>query len=121
MLSKIYFTRISTLDLCFKLVCMSFLLLGFFWHCSDTSLAFAENKPIKIAVIGPMTGQDASSGQAMLDGVRLAASQVNAQGGIKGRQVEVLSFDNMYDKEAAQEQALAIAQSTDAVAVIGHY
>lgn len=108
--------------LCFILVLGLGLGLGtLLLTIQDFSLAHAEKNPVQIAVIGPMTGQDASSGQAMLDGVRLAASQVNAQGGIKGRQIEVLSFDNMYDKQAARDQAMTIAQNTDAVAVIGHY
>ncbi len=81
----------------------------------------AENNPVQIAVIGPMSGKDASSGKAMLDGVRLAAGEVNKKGGIQGRQVEVLSFDNMHDKKAAQDKALEVVKETDALAVIGHY
>lgn len=81
----------------------------------------AENNPVTIAVIGPMSGKDAPSGKAMLDGVRLAAGEVNENGGIQGRQVEVLAFDNRHDKKAARDQALAVVNETDAVAVIGHY
>ncbi len=57
-----------------------------------TIQVFAE-EPIKIAVILAITGSSVDSDDDGWLGALLAAEQVNSQGGILGRQVEVLKFD----------------------------
>jgi branched-chain amino acid transport system substrate-binding protein len=78
-------------------------------------------EPLRIAVIGPMSGQDKKSGQAMVDGVRLQVDQVNEQGGIQGRKVVLEVYDNRHNKELAREQARKVADESPCLAVIGHY
>ena len=76
---------------------------------------------IPIAVIGPMSGKDARSGQAMVNGVRMQVKNINEQGGVQGRRVSIEVYDNKHDKQLARQQALKIAQQSRCVAVIGHY
>ncbi len=68
----------------------------FILSCSQglhhTSQAFAE-EPIKIAVILAITGSSIDSDDDGWQGALLAAEQINSQGGIVGRRVEVLKFD----------------------------
>ena len=85
------------------------------------SASQADKPPIEIAVIGPMSGKDAPSGQAMLDGVRLHVNQVNRRGGIHGRRVRVKAYDNRHDAALARREAQRIADSDRVHAVIGHY
>lgn len=85
------------------------------------SASKADKPPIEIAVIGPMTGKDAPSGQAMIDGVRLQVARVNRLGGIHGRQVRVKAYDNRHDADLARQEAQRIVGSERAHAVIGHY
>ena len=86
--------------------------------CHATAMA---REPLSIAVIGPMSGDDAKSGQAMLRGVKRQAERIDAQGGIQGRDIKVEAYDNKHDKALAREQARRIATQSDCVAVIGHY
>ena len=51
--------------------------LGPVWAQSD--------EPIKIGVSGPFTGGSSAMGVSMRDGVRLAATEINANGGVLGR------------------------------------
>ena len=47
----------------------------------------AAPSPIVIAVEGPLTGSQSEVGIDMYRGVKLAADQVNAKGGVLGRQI----------------------------------
>ncbi len=43
------------------------------------------NDPVRIGLEAPLTGDQKSIGIGMLDGAKLAASQMNARGGLLGR------------------------------------
>jgi ABC-type branched-subunit amino acid transport system substrate-binding protein len=49
--------------------------------------------PIKIGAPDALTGAYAADGILMLNGTIMAAEELNAQGGLLGRQLEVVSFD----------------------------
>ncbi len=76
--------------------------------------------PIVVAVQAPLTGPQASNGVDMLRGVRLAARQANADGGVLGRAVRVLAIDDQADPARAM-QAVRKARAAGAVAVVGPY
>ena len=61
---------------------------------------------IKIGVTGPFTGGSSSMGVSMRDGVRLAATEINAAGGIFGRKIQLVERDD----EAQNARGVAIAQ-----------
>lgn len=61
---------------------------------------------IKIGVSGPFTGGSAPMGVSMRDGVRLAAAEINAKGGVLGRKLELVERDD----EAKNERGVQIAQ-----------
>ena len=75
------------------------LVLGF-------SQAAVAADPIKIGVSGPFTGGSAPMGVSMRDGVRLAAAEINAKGGVLGRKIELVERDD----EAKNERGVQIAQ-----------
>ncbi len=62
--------------------------------------------PIKIGVSGPYTGGSAPMGVSMRDGVKLAVAEINAAGGVLGRQLQVVERDD----EAKNERGVQIAQ-----------
>ena len=70
-----------------------------------TSAAYAAD-PIKIGVSGPFTGGSSSMGVSMRDGVRLATDEINKNGGIMGRQIQLIERDD----EAKNERGVQIAQ-----------
>jgi branched-chain amino acid transport system substrate-binding protein len=67
--------------------------------------AFAADT-IKIGVSGPYTGGSSPMGVSMRDGVRLAASEINAKGGILGRKIELIERD----EEAKNERGVQVTQ-----------
>jgi len=80
--------------------------------------AQAAGEPIKIAVIGE---ESALAGASITQAAQVAADEINAKGGIDGRQVQVVIYD---DHSSASEgvRAFQRAVSQDhAVAVIGSY
>ena len=71
--------------------------LGVMW-----SGAFAQQEPIKIGVIQPLSGPVAASGNYIRMGAEIARDWINGRGGVLGRQVQLLIEDNKSDpKEAA--------------------
>ncbi len=62
--------------------------------------------PIKIGVAGPFTGGSAPMGVSMRDGVKLAVTEINAKGGVMGRQFVMIERDD----EAKNERGVQIAQ-----------
>jgi branched-chain amino acid transport system substrate-binding protein len=63
-------------------------------------------EPIKIGVSGPFTAGSAPMGVSMRDGVRLAAAEINAKGGVLGRQIQLVERDD----EAKNERGVQVAQ-----------
>lgn len=60
--------------------------------------AAAQNKePFKIGAIYPMTGIGASAGYSSEIGTRLAVRDINAAGGILGRQIQLIITDDVFD------------------------
>lgn len=88
---------------------------------ATTAPAFAGDvAPIVVAVEAPLSGAQASNGIDMLRGVKLAARELNAKGGINGRPVKIVGIDDKADPNLADD-AVAKAKAAGAVAVIGPY
>ncbi len=86
----------------------------------QVSAVHATTHPIVIAVEAPLSGPQAANGKDMLRGVRLAARQANANGGVLGRQVEVVPVDDKANPDLARASVQKAAKA-GAVAVIGPY
>ena len=52
-----------------------------------------NTSPIKVGVIGPMSGFESFIGPDILKGVQVAVDQINANGGILGRKVQIVTAD----------------------------
>ncbi|MBB5047971.1 branched-chain amino acid transport system substrate-binding protein [Rhodopseudomonas rhenobacensis] len=75
--------------------------------CATTALtapAFAAD-PIKIGVVTPLSGTYTPIGQQVRWGLELAASEVNAAGGIMGRQVQLIFEDEEANPSVAVQKA----------------
>jgi branched-chain amino acid transport system substrate-binding protein len=75
---------------------------------------------IKFAAAGPMTGPSGETGQRMRAGIELAVKEINASGGIDGKQLSVDFYDDEGKPEGAASVAQKIASDPDVFAVIGH-
>src|SRR4051812_8557059 len=67
--------------------------LGFFFSLF-ASFAIAQQGPIKIGMSMPQTGSLGAGGQAALVAQRMWAEDVNAKGGLLGRKVELIVYDD---------------------------
>lgn len=87
---------------------------------ATTAGASAAPEPIVIAMEGPLSGSQASNGKDMYRGVKLAVSQVNARGGVLGRQIKLIRADDQANPDLALPVAKG-AKKAGAVAVVGPY
>ena len=77
---------------------------------------------IKIGMLVPVTGFAASDGFAVLESVKLAVADVNAKGGVLGKQVELVYYDDAADsKQAVPLANKLIAQDKIVGFVAGSY
>src|SRR6202035_3475133 len=65
-----------------------------------TSRAGAEEPPIRIGMSMPQTGGLAAGGKASLLGIEIWRDDINARGGLLGRKIELVVYD---DKSSASE------------------
>ncbi len=71
---------------------------------------------IKLGWIGPLTGEAASFGQNALAGATLAVNEINAQGGINGRQIKLITEDDKCSAAGVSAmQKLVNANNVDAI------
>lgn len=75
---------------------------------------------VRIAVVGPMTGPNASFGSQLASGARVAAQTINAQGGILGEKIEIVIEDDACDPRQAVSVANKIVAEGIAF-VNGHF
>ena len=71
------------------------------------SVAFADGHMIKIGVAGPHTGDLAPYGIPTKEAAMMVAEQVNAAGGVLGKQVEIVPMDDQCKPEIATNAASA--------------
>src|SRR5260370_12118496 len=74
------------------------------------SSAFAQQPPIKIGLSMPQTGGLAGGGKASLLGIEIWRDDINARGGLLGRKVELVVYD---DKSSAAETPAIYAKLLD--------
>ncbi|HUI87955.1 MAG TPA: ABC transporter substrate-binding protein [Anaerolineales bacterium] len=74
-------------------------------------------QPVKIAIIGAMSGTNASLGNWMTQGVTLAVEQKNKAGGVQGCQVQVITYDDQADPTTSVGLAQKVATQDNAMAV----
>ncbi len=61
--------------------------------------------PIKVGVISPLTGAWTVYGKAHISGFQLAVEEINAAGGVLGRQIEIVIGDSKTEPRVVVEQA----------------
>jgi branched-chain amino acid transport system substrate-binding protein len=80
--------------------------------------ALAQNVPV--AVAGPMTGGQATFGRQMKNGADQAIADLNAAGGVLGKQLALQVGDDACDPKQARSVAEKLSEARVAV-VVGHY
>ena len=84
------------------------------------AILWTRPEPIRIAFANSLSGPSAPAGTESLVATQLAIDEVNAKGGVNGRPIELVLFDDASNPAVARANAQAIADSP-CVAVLGHY
>jgi len=79
----------------------------------------AADTAIKIGEVGSMTGTEATFGTSSHNGIQLATDEVNAAGGIKGKQIQVIALDDQGKPEEAATAATRLISSERVAALLG--
>jgi branched-chain amino acid transport system substrate-binding protein len=80
----------------------------------------AAEAQVKIATVGPITGQYASFGEQMKRGIEMAVKDLNAKGGVLGKKVELIVEDDACDPKQAVAAANKLV-SQGVIFVAGHF
>lgn len=74
---------------------------------------------IKIGHYGSLTGSEATFGKSTSNGVKMAIAELNATGGIDGKQIELVEYDDKGDTREAGDVVNRLVNNDHVIAVIG--
>ncbi|OHA59586.1 MAG: hypothetical protein A2589_01860 [Candidatus Vogelbacteria bacterium RIFOXYD1_FULL_46_19] len=96
------------------------IVLGVWWYVGKSKAEPASGEPIKIGFVGSLTGGLASWGTESKNSIALAVSEINAEGGVDGRPIEIIYEDGACDAKAATNAAQKLI-TIDKVPIIISY
>ena len=110
-----------TRRLCLQLFCFSLLLaaITLTTACSKKEAPTAAADQILIGFSGALTGDVAMYGKPTLDGIKIAAEEINAAGGVLGKKIVIVEADNRGDKQEGAAVAQKLITRDKVVAIIG--
>lgn len=79
----------------------------------------SESGPILVGEVGALSGSETNYGQSMDHGIQLAFEQINARGGVKGRQLSLRAEDDESRPEEAVSNIKSLISNEHVVAVLG--
>ncbi len=89
--------------------------------CSGCNGRDASTQTIDIGVIAPLTGEAASYGHAVKQGLDFAAAEINAEGGVLGRDIKLYYEDCPLDnKEAVSIMRKMVFADQYDIIIVGH-
>jgi branched-chain amino acid transport system substrate-binding protein len=93
---------------------LSAILVIFLISCGSSG-----GKTIKLGMLYNMTGSQASLDGPSANGAKLAAKEINAAGGVLGKQLELVSYDGKSDAETIGKAAAQLVEKDKVVAMFG--
>jgi branched-chain amino acid transport system substrate-binding protein len=88
--------------------------------CGDSNSDESGSDTFRVGLEAPLSGEQSVLGEGMLKGAELAASQLNEDGGILGKDVEVVAIDDAADPATGVKAAkAAIKEGLDGI--VGPY
>lgn len=79
----------------------------------------ANSDTIKIGINYELSGGVATYGQSSVEGIELAIEEINKAGGVNGKQLEAVKYDNKSDEAQATTLATKLMTQDKVVAVLG--
>jgi branched-chain amino acid transport system substrate-binding protein len=81
--------------------------------------AIAAKDPIRVGYLPALTGPSSSTGIGINRGLQLAVQEINAAGGIDGRQIELITRDTQSDPTKAVNGAAELTRGANVSVVFG--
>lgn len=100
------------------------LAIGVFAGCeknTSNNSDLSGTDSIKIAVVGPMTGDNSEYGIGFYNAALLKAKEWNDNGGVIGKKVEIIQYDDKNTSEEATTIAQKIVSDNKVIGVVGHF
>lgn len=83
------------------------------------ALPVLAEPPLRIGVTGPFTGGSSPMGLSMREGIRIAADEINAAGGVMGRPIELVERDDEARNEKGAQVVQELIDSEGVIAGLG--
>ncbi len=83
--------------------------------------AQGTNDPVRLGVMLPLTGPAALAGSSILEGIRFAADEANAKGGVNGRKVQLFIENDEGSSTKGVTAVRKLVESDRVVAISGTY
>jgi branched-chain amino acid transport system substrate-binding protein len=97
----------------FGLLCGLILILFSFVGCTKKS------DEILVGEFGTLTGSEATFGQSTNKGLRMAFDEINSAGGIKGKKIKLITYDNQGKNDESAAVVTRLITQDKVVAIIG--
>lgn len=95
----------------------------FLWYMCMAALcaspALAAGETVKVGLDVPLTGTAAAIGHYLLWGAEIAVDEANAQGGVLGKPVELLTRDDATNPERALQNVKELVEKDRVAAILG--
>jgi branched-chain amino acid transport system substrate-binding protein len=79
----------------------------------------AKGEPIKVGHYASLTGSEATFGISTDNGIKLAVEERNAAGGVKGRPIQLITYDNQGKQQETTTVVTRLVQQDKVVALLG--
>jgi len=86
---------------------------------NNAQTASAAGNTIKVGWMGPLTGDQTIWGQCELNTVKMLFNEINAKGGVLGKNLEVIGYDTKGDPQEAVNIARKLTTQDKVVAILG--
>ncbi len=90
--------------------------LTLFAGCSKSG---SDGNVIKIGINYELSGNNATYGQGSVEGIKLAVEQINNEGGINGKKIVLVEYDNKSEPAEATALSTRLMTKDKVVAVLG--
>jgi len=75
--------------------------------------------PLLIGLVGALSGPEAQMGRSIQEGALLAIEQANAEGGVRGRRLELRAYDSQGRPEEAARATVRLVSQDGAILIVG--
>ena len=86
---------------------------------SNDPTSAGDSDTIKVGLNYELSGNVATYGQGLTEGIELAMEEINANGGVLGKQIEPIKVDNKSETDEAANVSTRLATRDKVVAILG--